>query len=160
MSDLDSKVVTLNGGEDVGAPRMVAGVEVPAPPPGAHLDHQRRRLFDWIYVQLIKDGRKVRASGIQIVMLVHTIDAWSKDMKICMSEVGRYGTSRDGNRYELPHSYNERKARDEIMRELPEACLTVMSSVEARLRESKMGETGQDDLFDELLEHGRARPTA
>ena len=90
-------------------------------------------------------------------MLVQTFVAWSEDMKRCI-ELGRYGESKDGNAYELPHSYNERKARDEIKRELPEACLTVMSQIEARLKESKIGESKQDDLFEELLDHARSRP--
>ena len=96
---------------------------------------------------------------MQIVMIVHTFEMWSRDMKDCI-ELGRYGTSKDGNRYELPHSYNERNAREQIKKELPEACLTVMSQIEARLKESKIGEQKQDDLFDELLQHARSHPRA
>lgn len=81
------------------------------------------------------------------------MQAWAHDMKLVVSE-GRYGVSKEGNRYELPHSYNERTARTEIKRELPEACLTVMAEIEARLKESKTQQGGdQDDLFKDLLEH-------
>lgn len=150
-------VVAFDGGGDDLTNKTVGGKPIPAPPPGSHLTSQGRRLYYWICEALIDDGRSIRAAGIQIVMLVHTFIAWSADMKLCV-ELGRYGTSKDGNQFELPHSYNERKARDEIKRELPEACLTVMSQIEARLKESKIGDSKQDDLFEELLDHGRSRP--
>lgn len=137
--------------------RRVGGVEIPAPPPGHGLKTQGLRLYDWICVALVEDGRQIRAAGIQIVMLVHTFTAWVDDMKLVV-ELGRYGTSETGNRYELPHSYNERNGRSEIKRDLPEACLTVMSQVEARLKESKMGGGGQDDLWPELIEHATSSP--
>lgn len=137
--------------------RVVAGHEIPAPPPGHGLDRQGMRLYDWICISLIEDGRKIRAAGIQILMIVHTLQAWVADMKLVV-DLGRYGESKDGNKYELPHSYNERNGRSEIKRDLPEACLTVMSQVEARLKESKIGGTDQDDLWPELLAHATASP--
>lgn len=152
-------VVALPGGGDDLKDVTVGGKPIPAPPPGAHLNTQGRRLYRWICEALIEDGRSIRAAGMQIVMLVHTFEVWSKDMKDCI-ELGRYGTSENGNRYELPHSYNERNAREQIKRELPEACLTVMSQIEARLKESKISDPKQDDLFDELLGHARSRPHA
>jgi hypothetical protein len=159
VDDSDDKVVPLKPAGTDFEPYRVAGVEIPAPPPSAQLDRQRKRLYEWICVQLARDGRQIRAAGIQIVMLVHTMDAWSKDMALCVSE-GRYGTSDKGNSYELPHSYNERIARAEIKRELPEACLTVMSVIEAKLKESKTVGGQQDDLFGDLLDHAKARPAA
>lgn len=139
--------------------RMVAGHEIPAPPPGHGLDRQGMRLYDWICVSLLEDGRKIRAAGLQILMIVHTLQAWVADMKLVI-ELGRYGESENGNRYELPHSYNERNGRAEIKRDLPEACLTVMSQVEARLKESKMGIADQDDLWPELLAHATGSPAS
>lgn len=159
MDDGKPKLVPLRGGGDDGRIKTVGGIEIPSPPPGAHLTTSGRRLYDWICEALIKDGRKISAAGIQIVLLVHTFLAWSADMKLCL-ELGRYAESKDGNRYELPHSYNERSGRAEIKRELPEACLTVMSQIEARLKESKVGGGVQDDLFADLVEHGRDRPSA
>lgn len=151
-------VVAIDGGGDDLKNATVGGTPIPSPPPGSNLTSQGRRLYYWICEALIEDGRSIRAAGIQIVMLVHTFLAWSDDIKLCISD-GRYGTSENGNRYELPHSYNERNARAEIKRELPEACLTVMSQIEARLKESKIGDPSkQDDLFDGLLEHARSRP--
>lgn len=159
MDDVKPKVVQFPGGGGGGNDRPAAGVEIPAPPPGHNLDRNGRRLYDWICEALIKDGRKISAAGIQIVLLVHTFQSWSTDMKLCV-ELGRYGTSENGNRYELPHSYNERNSRSEIKRELPEACLTVMSQIEARLKESKVVGGQQDDLFADLLEHAKSRPSA
>lgn len=159
MDDGKPNVVSFPGGGGGSGCGPVAAVEIPAPPPGHNLDRNGRRLYDWICQALIKDGRKISAAGIQIVLLVHTFQAWSTDMKLCV-ELGRYATSKDGNRYELPHSYNERSSRSEIKRELPEACLTVMSQIEARLKESKVVGGQQDDLFADLLDHARERPSA
>lgn len=137
---------------------LVDGVEIPAPPPGAQLNTTGRRLYRWICEALLRNERKIDAAGIQITMLVHTMLSWAADMSLVTKE-GRYGISENGNRYELPHSYNERTARAEIRRELPEACLTVMSEIEARLKESRtQQDSGQDDLFAELLEHGQKSP--
>lgn len=159
MDNGKPKLVPLQGGGGDPPRRTVAGIELPDPPPGHNLDRQGRRLYEWICEALIRDGRTIRAAGIQLVLLVHTFLAWSADMKLCV-ELGRYGESKEGNRYELPHSYNERNARAEIKKELPEACLTVMSQIEAKLKESKVVGGTQDDLFGDLVEFGRERPSA
>lgn len=151
-------LVVLPGGGEGWVRRVVAGVEIPAPPPGHNLDRQGLRLYDWIAEALIRDGRNVKAAGIQIMMLAHSIKAWSEDMKLCVS-IGRYGTSSNGNPYELAHSSNERNARTEIKKELPEACLTVMSMIEARLRESKTANPNQDDLFGDMVKFAAGRPS-
>lgn len=135
-----------------------AGVEIPSPPPGHNLDRQGLRLYDWICEALIRDNRQITAAGIQLVMLVQTFLTWSKDMRLCVSE-GRYATSENGNKYELPHSYNERNGRAEIKRDLPEACLTVMSQIEARLKESKTGSGVQDDFWPDLIGHAKEHPS-
>lgn len=158
MDEEKGKLVALPGGGEGSVRRVFAGVEIPAPPPGHNLDRQGLRLYDWIAEALIRDGRNIKAAGIQMMLLAHSLQAWSADMKLCV-EHGRYGESANGNKYELPHSYNERTARSEIKKELPEACLTVMSTIEAKLRESKVVSGGQDDLFGDLVDHGRARPS-
>lgn len=159
VDDEKGKLIALPGGGEGWARKVVAGIEIPAPPPGHNLDRQGLRLYDWIAEALVRDGRNIKAAGIQIMMLAHSIKTWSDDMKLCV-DLGRYGESEKGNRYELPHSFNERNGRSEIKKELPEACLTVMSTIEARLRESKTGAQGQDDLFAEMVEYGRGRPSA
>lgn len=156
-SDNDSDLQTSAGAKP--GVRMVAGREIPSPPPGHGLDRQGMRLYDWICLSLVEDGRQIRAAGLQILMIVHTLKTWVEDMKLVVKD-GRYGTSENGNRFELPHSYNERNGRAEIKRDLPEACLTVMSQVEARLKESKIGGGEQDDLWPELIEHATASPAS
>lgn len=159
MDDVKPGMLPLHGREGSRSSDAAGVSEIPPPPPGSHLSTNGRRLYNWICDALIKDGRKISATGIQIVLLVQTFMTWSDDMKLCQDE-GRYGISENGNRYELPHSYNERSSRSELKRELPEACLTVMSQIEARLKESKIGKTGQDDLFADLLDHARGRQSA
>ncbi len=159
MDDKRPDLTVIDGGGSGRTRKTAAGVDIPAPPPGHNLDRQGLRIYDWICEALIEDGRQIRAAGLQLVLIVHAFLSWSADMKLVI-EKGRYGESPNGAQIELPHSYNERRARDEIKRELPEACLTVMSNIEARLRESKINDNPQDDLFAELLEHGKSRPSA
>jgi hypothetical protein len=135
------------------------GVAVPMPPPMMKTDARWKSLYILLCEGLIEDGRQIRAAAIHITLLVESILTWIEDRRLCEEE-GRYAISKEGNRYELPHSYNERKANEQLKRELPEACMTVMSQIEARLKESKIGDQKQDDLFDDLLEHARSRPRA
>lgn len=159
MSEGNLKVAPFHADHKKQDDAVIGVSGIPQPPPGSHLTTTGRRLYNWICKALIADGRKIDAAGMQIVLLVHTFLAWSDDLKLCL-EFHRYSVSENGNRFELPHSYNERNARQEIKRELPEACLTVMSQIEARLKESKTKGGGyQDDLFGELVEHGQSRPS-
>lgn len=158
MSGEKEREVPLDGDDSAADGWLDGEIKIPPPPPGAQLTTTGRRLYRWICEALLRNGRKIDAAGIQITMLVHTMQAWVEDMKLCVSE-GRYGTSENGNRYEKPHSYNERNGRADIKRELPEACLTVMSEIEARLKESKTtGQGEQDDLFGDLLDHAASGP--
>lgn len=159
MDDKRPDLTVIDGGGSGRTRKTAAGIEIPAPPPGHNLDRQGMRIYDWICEALIDDGRQVKSAGMQIVLIVHAFLSWSSDMKLVI-ELGRYGQSPNGAQIEFPHSYNERRARDEIKRELPEACLTVMSNIEARLRESKIEDNRQDDLFADLQQHGRGRPSA
>ena len=138
--------------------KTAAGIEIPQPPPGHNLDRQGMRMYDWVCEALISDSRQIKTAGIQLVLLVHTFLAWSQDMKLCMAQ-GRYAVSKEGNKYELPHSYNERNQRVELKRELPEACLTVMSQIEARLKESKVQGGNQDDFWPDLIGHAKEHPS-
>lgn len=158
MNDSGDNVVDIETGGSGFGFKTIAGYEIPEPPPGARLERQARRIYDYLCVVLARDGRKVGTAGVHLLMLTHTLHAWSEDMKLCLE--GRYGTTSNGNKVELPHSYNERKAREQIMKDLPEACLTVMSTIEARLKESKIGEGDQDDLFADLAGHVGSRPSA
>ncbi|WP_088147054.1 hypothetical protein [Achromobacter denitrificans] len=135
------------------------GIELPMPPPPIKVDDEWRRIYIWLCDQLIGSKRDITAAAMQLTLLVDCIRAWAHDRALCEKD-GRYATSKEGNRYELPHSYNERKGAEQLKRDLPEACMTVMSQVEARLKESKIGEGGQDDLFGDLVAHGRSRPSA
>lgn len=134
-------------------------IELPMPPPSFQADDDWKRIYIWLCDQLIASKRDITTAAMQLTLLVECIRAWVSDRALCEKE-GRYAISKDGNRYELPHSYNERKNAEQLKRDLPEACMTVMSQVEARLKESKIGENGQDDLFGDLVAHGRSRPNA
>lgn len=159
MNDGKPNFVAIPGGGEKSTRRTSAGNVVPSPFPGHNLDRTGLRIYDYLCDALIAAGRDVTAGAVQLVMVSHQLQAWSADMKSCVEE-GRYGKSPKGGTYELPHSYNERNARDAILKALPEACLTIMSTIEAGLKESKVGGEKQDDLFASLLDHGKGRPGA
>ena len=160
MDQKKPQLGVINGGGGSSPWRSAKyGVDLPMPPPSIEVDDEWRRIYIWLCDQLIGSKRDITAAAMQLTLLVECIRAWVADRALCESE-GRYAISENGNRYELPHSYNERKSAEQLKRDLPEACMTVMSQVEARLKESKIGEGGQDDLFGELVAHGRSRPSA
>ncbi|ONO28876.1 hypothetical protein A8D71_26800 [Burkholderia cenocepacia] len=64
------------------------------------------------------------------------------------------------NGHSQPHQlyYAAKSLKEGLLKCLPEACLTTPSMLIAK---SKMDDSDQqDDLFDELLNHARSRPTS
>ena len=156
MSDVDGKPVK----ESPLKVRRIAGIDIPAPPPGHGLDRSGMRLYDWITMALHADGLAVKSSPLIIVMLCHQIITWRSDYELCVKE-GRYAKSEAGNNYELPHSCNERKGRKEIIETLPNAGLTVLAFVEAKYKQSRtLEKRGQEDLFWQDLVEAQQRGAA
>lgn len=96
---------------------------------------------------------------MQLKLFVKCVRAWVEDRVLCEKH-GRYAISKEGNRYELSYSYNDHKGAEQLKRDLPEACMTVRSQVEARLKKIKAGRAARTVVLGELVEHGRSRPSA
>lgn len=154
-------LVMFNGGSGSGGGPPVGGTK-PAlsPPPGANLTTQGRRVWDYICNSLIDAGVDITTAGVSILMAVQTYLEWGEAMKLCV-DVGRYGTSKKNVPFEHQHSHNEKRARESLCKMLPDNCLTALSLVEVRLKQSKtIGGPQQDDLFGELVNQATAaRPS-
>lgn len=120
----------------------------PKPPPGANLTTQERRVWEYICESLQMAGVEHLTAGLTIKIICRTWMDWIKHLDQCDKE-GRFGQSEKGHRYELPHSYTEKQLKKDLLRWLPEACLTIPSLVSAR---AKLGQVNlQDDLFGDLV---------
>ncbi|WP_375591588.1 hypothetical protein [Chitiniphilus eburneus] len=128
----------------------VGEIASPRPPPGANLSTQERRVWEYICASLVAAGVEHVSAGLTIKVICRTYVDWLAELKRC-DEEGRYGRSGNGNAYELPHSYTEKQLKRDLLKWLPEACLTIPSLVAAR---AKLGDNGlQDDLFADLVAH-------
>lgn len=142
-------------------PPKSASTEVvsPAPPPGdGGLSAKERRVWDYICDNLRAAGLEHITAGLAIKVISRTYIDWLTEIAACEKE-GRYAVSDNGNKYELPHSYNERQHKKDLLKWLPQACLTIPSVVNAR---AKLGDAGlQDDLFGDLVNQATAaRPSS
>lgn len=155
MSDEKPPLTLIQGGGAISAKKDLGGMR-PSLPPSANLDTSGRRVWDYLCDSLIAAGVDISTSGISLLMITRMYLDWIKDVKLCQED-GRYGKGKKGGQFELPHSYNERKTRSELQSCLPASCLTAMSLVEAKLKQSRTGESGQLDLeFGELVAHATA----
>lgn len=137
------------------APPAVPGVvaKSPTPPPGS-LNSQERRVWDYICSQLRDAGVEHLTAGITIKIICRTYCDWLAAVKQCENE-GRYKISGNNNQYEAPHSYTEKQLKRDLLKWLPEACLTIPSLAKAK---GKDGTSGQADLFGELLSYANGHP--
>jgi len=129
------------------------GIKSPAPPPGA-LNTQERRVWEYICAQLREVGIEHGSAGLTIKIICRTYVDWLHAVKLCEDE-GRYKISGNGNQYEAPHSYTEKQLKRDLLKWLPEACLTIPSLAKAKGKESG---NGQGDLFGELLSYANGHP--
>lgn len=125
------------------------------PPPNAGLTGTGYRVWDYLCESMTNAGFDISSAGLHILLLTTTYLEWVECMAL-IKEHGRMATGKKGVPYELPHSHNEKRARHFLCSQLPESCLTAMSLVDGKLKQSKIqGGPQQDDLFDDLLTHRR-----
>ncbi len=145
----------ISGGLDKPPTAPIGGSAVVSPriPPGANLSTQERRVWEYICDNLAAAGLEHVTAGLTIKVITRTYMDWLEALRDC-DNTGRYATSDNGNRYELPHSYTEKQLKKDLLRWLPQACMTIPSLASAR---AKLGDGGQQgDLFDELVHHATA----
>lgn len=131
-------------------------ISSPPPPPGAQLSPRERKVWDYICLMLRREGLAHMTAGIAIAIVCKTFIRWiNTELELQNFEASNSGSYfiKTPNGMDQPHQlfYASNKLRQELLRCLPESCLTLPSSVVAR---AKAGDAGlQDDLFDSLQEH-------
>lgn len=155
MSDEKPEFKVIPGAFSAAAPKASGEQQVqsPPPPPLANLTTTERRVWEYICEQLREAGVEHRTAGITIKIVCRTYIDWIAAVKEC-EEQGRYIESKNGNPYEAPHSYTEKQLKRDLLKWLPQACLTIPSL--AKTQGEKGGDQG--DLFGELLGYAAAHP--
>ena len=162
----ESAVMPVAGGGEARSPLRVGGKEIrsPEPPPGAQLSPRERKVWDYICAVLREQGMPHLTGGIAITIICKTFVQYIQTELELQNYVAGNGGSilqkSQKSDYTQPHPlyYAARDIKQELLKWLPEACLSLPSAVMAR---AKLGEEGQqDDLFSDLLEHARADRSA
>ncbi|SMG09622.1 P27 family phage terminase small subunit [Paraburkholderia susongensis] len=129
-------------------------------PPGVQLTSRERAVWDYIVARLTEEGLAHRTAGLAITVIARTYIAWV-DAGIELEKVkekhnGSYFI-RTPKGYEQPHQayYTQRNLKQELLRWLPECCLTLPSRAAVMV---KKPDDQQDDLFDDLVGHGAQHP--
>lgn len=139
------------------------GVQSPKPPPGADLSPRERKVWDYICQQLTAAGLEHLTCGLTISIVVRTYIRWiDAERTLANVEAANNGTYfiTTPNGHAQPHQafYVVKGLKQDLLKWLPEACLTLPSVATAK---SKLGNGApQDDLFDNLVGHGRGHPSA
>ncbi|WP_231408990.1 P27 family phage terminase small subunit [Ralstonia solanacearum] len=138
-------------------------VRSPPPPPGTKLSSTERKVWDYICQCLREEGLPHLTAGIAIAVVCKTFIRWVR----AEAELQNFEASNKGsfmvttpNGHSQPHQlyFATRNLKGELLKWLPESCLTLPSSVMAR---AKLGDEGtQDDLFGDLLAHASAERNA
>ncbi|RLK45957.1 P27 family phage terminase small subunit [Cupriavidus plantarum] len=136
----------------------------PEPPPESHLSPRERKVWDYICAVLADEGLPHRTAGIAITIICKTfiqyIQAERELQEYIASNKGSILQVSKKSDYSQPHPlyYAARDIKQELLKWLPEACLSLPSAVMAK---AKMGEEGQqDDLFGDLLAHAQRERSA
>ena len=155
MNDEKPPLTVIQGGLAKPSSGKAGELQSPSPPPLADLTGSEKRLWDYICESLRSAGVEHITAGLTIKIITRTYLDWVKALKEC-DDKGRYAQGKkNGGQYELPHSYTEKQLKRELLKWLPEACLTIPSLATAK---GKMPDGGQqDDLFEDLIQSANAQ---
>ncbi|WP_051711526.1 terminase TerL endonuclease subunit [Andreprevotia chitinilytica] len=103
MDDLNPPFNVIDGGFGKKPPGRLGEIQSPKPPPLANLSTQERRVWDYICEALRQAGIEHVTAGLTIKIICRTYIDWLEAVALC--DNGRYELSKNGNPYELPHSY-------------------------------------------------------
>jgi hypothetical protein len=145
------------------APPVVGGAAVtssgpvtsPEPPPAILLSDEERAVYEYICESLRAAAIEHMTAGMPIAVIVRTFIDWMKAREEC-EEKGRSQTSKTGWSTPTPWADDEKRLKMELGQWLPKACLTIPSL--ARVRKDTGPQGQQDDLFANLVSHGRNFP--
>lgn len=155
--DRESPALSVVGGKGgSSAGERVADTASPTVPPLIGFDTNQRRIWKYICDSLADAGLEHMTAGLPIAVIVRTYSDWIDALDECEKK-GRYQTSQNGWASESPWAADERRLKSELGQWLPKACLTIPSLTRVK---KDMGITsGQDDLFGDLVNHARERPS-
>jgi hypothetical protein len=132
------------------------GVESPEPPPLINLTDDERGVYEYLCAQLRGAGIEHLTAGMPIAIIVRTYADWIEACRKCENE-GRTQQSKNGWHSPTPWAEDEKRLKMELGQWLPKACLTIPSLV--RVRKESGAQSGQDDLFGDLVQHATASPS-
>jgi hypothetical protein len=135
----------------------------PSTPPGAQLSPRERKVWDYICECLREAGLEHITCGLTISIICRTYVRWiDAELKLTEVEEQLGGTYfvKSPNGYEQPHQafHVARNLKGELLKWLPESCLTLPSVVTAKAKLPDLAP--QDDLFDSAVGHARNHPSA
>ncbi|MBN3004503.1 P27 family phage terminase small subunit [Chromobacterium alkanivorans] len=166
MSDTRPPFTVIHGGTVPPSQNGVdkqTDIKSPPPPPGCDLSPRERKVWDYICKNLSAAGLEHLTCGLTISVICRTyvrwIDAERKLAEVEEKNGGTYFVSTP-NGYEQPHQafHVARNLKGELLKWLPESCLTLPSVVTAKAKLPDL--TPQDDLFDSAVNHARGHPSA
>lgn len=124
------------------------------PPPGLiSFSLEELKCYEHLCAVLREAGIEHITAAIPLAVIVRTFSDWLKAAEQCEEE-GRYQTSKTGWHTETPWAKDEARLKMELGQWLPKACLTIPSL--ARVRKDTGVQSGQDDLFGDLVNHANS----
>lgn len=146
---------------DLGLSSVGKKSQSPRPPPGTQLSQRERKVWDYICAVLSQEGLPHLTAGIAIAVVCKTFVRYvTTEVLLAQFEQENGGTYfvTTKNNYSQPHQYfyAAQALKSDLLKWLPESCLTLPSSVMAK---AKLGDEGlQDDLFGDLLQAALVAP--
>lgn len=134
-----------------------ASREVRSPNPASNLGRDERDVWDYI-CQLFRDsGVEHMTAGLAIEMICGKWVLWRRAFNKCQRQ-GTTLESKNGGEYEAPWASQERALSNDLIRLFGQNGMTVMSH--AKTKALSGDRAPQDDLFDDMVGHGRSHPSA
>lgn len=130
-------------------------VDSPEPPPLLGFNDEELQVYEYICHQLRGAGIEHLTAGMPIAIIVRTYVDWIKKREQCERD-GWTQKAQSGWHSPTPWAEDEKRLKMELGQWLPKACLTIPSLV--RVRKESGAQSGQDDLFGDLVQHATALP--
>jgi len=142
------------------AEQRVDGVESEVPAPLKSLSLAEQRVWDYVAGALKDYGLIHRTDAMLMHLIVSTFVQWvDAEAAVEKHAAGNKGSFMvtTPNGYEQPHQcyYMARNLKTELLRMLPEACLTIPSFAKVK---QAMREPQQPDMFDPLVAFVSGKP--
>lgn len=136
------------GGDAVSG--QAGAIVSPKPPRLIQFTAAEQECYDDLCAVLREAGVEHLTAAIPLAVIVRTFADWREAAKECEKK-GRSQTSKTGWATETPWAKDEARLKMELGQWLPKACLTIPSL--ARVRKDTGEKGGQDDLFQDLVNH-------